>query len=613
MSVVTIVWSMIAGACCTLAAAHLPVWWRNRESGASLAFAMAAVCTAGLAFCELAMLHAQTPAAYAVVLRWAHLPVTLLLLALAAFTYLYLGAGRPWLALSGIGLRLLSTPFNFMNGENLNYRHITGLSSTRFLGDPVAIPLGEPNPWMLISQLGVLLLVVFVADATATAWRRGEREMTLAVGLSISFFLLAGVIQSILVFWVGVNSPITISLFALALIGVMGHAMSLDLAHAKQMVLELREREQEAALTADAANLGIWTRDIARDVIWASDKWRELFDFTRSEKLNTERVLQRIHPDDREAFERRVTHAAVDRPDYHAEYRLVLPSGRLRWIASQGRVELDARRRPVRTRGVSIDITSRKHAEQEMLRLQQEIAHVGRVSVMGQLASALAHEINQPLGAILRNAEAAALFMQDPSPDLAEISAIVEDIRKDDQRAGAVIDRMRALLRHQQVEMVPVDVGQMLGDVATLLRPDAAARHVKFSLDVPEGLTAVRGDRVQLQQVLLNLVLNGMDALEGVAGEEARVSVTARRETADTVEISVRDTGRGVPADQLERIFEPFFSTKSKGIGMGLSISRSIIETHRGRLWAENNADGGATFRCTLPIAADGDTIRARR
>ena len=161
--------------------------------------------------------------------------------------------------------------------------------------------------------------------------------------------------------------------------------------------------------------------------------------------------------------------------------------------------------------------------------------------------------------------------------------------------------------------MVPVDVGQMLGDVATLLRPDAAARHVKFSLDVPDGLTAVRGDRVQLQQVLLNLVLNGMDALEGVTGEEARVSVTARLETADTVEISVRDTGRGVPADKLERIFDPFFSTKSKGIGMGLSISRSIIETHGAGSGPRTTSDGGATFRFTLPIATDGDTIRVRR
>ena len=178
----------------------------------------------------------------------------------------------------------------------------------------------------------------------------------------------------------------------------------------------------------------------------------------------------------------------MDRGEYHFEYRVLLPDGGTRWIASQGRVEFDARHRPIRTRGASIDITARKLAEQEMLRLRQEIAHVGRVSVMGQLATTLAHEINQPLGAILRNAEAAALFLQHPSPDLAEIGAILEDIRKDDQRAGAVIDRMRAMLRREPVVTAPLDVGQFLRDVASLLQPDAVARQVKLVLGVPDGI-----------------------------------------------------------------------------------------------------------------------------
>ena len=284
---------------------------------------------------------------------------------------------------------------------------------------------------------------------------------------------------------------------------------------------------------------------------------------------------------------------------------MLLPDGSTRWIASQGRVEFDAKRRPIRTRGASIDITARKEAAQEMLRLRQEIAHVGRVSVMGQLATTLAHEINQPLGAILRNAEAAALFIQHPSPDLAEIGAILEDIRRDDQRAGAIIDRMRAMLRREQVAMIPLDVGQVLRDVATLLRPDAAARQVNLALDVADGVPHVLGDRVQLQQVLLNLILNGMDALEGVGGRRNRtVSMAARRDAAQVVEISVTDTGPRIAADQLDRIFDPFFSTKAKGVGMGLSISRTIVEAHGGRLWAQNNADGGADLRMTLPIAA---------
>jgi C4-dicarboxylate-specific signal transduction histidine kinase len=299
-----------------------------------------------------------------------------------------------------------------------------------------------------------------------------------------------------------------------------------------------------------------------------------------------------------------LTRAVEVQGSYQNEFRLMLPDGRLRWIAVFGRVDFDAKGKAVRSRGACIDITARKHAEQEMLRLRQDIAHVGRVSVMGQLASALAHEINQPLGAILRNAEAAALFMQDPAPDLAEISAILEDIRKDDQRASEVIDRIRALLRREEVAMIALDVGQVLGDVATLLRQDAAARHVALELNVPAGLPAVRGDRVQVQQVLLNLVLNGMDALEGLAERSRSVTVTARREGAQSVEISVADSGRGIPVDQLGRVFDPFFTTKTKGIGMGLSISRSIVETHGGRLWAENKPDGGATFRFTLPFAA---------
>jgi len=151
--------------------------------------------------------------------------------------------------------------------------------------------------------------------------------------------------------------------------------------------------------------------------------------------------------------------------------------------------------------------------------------------------------------------------------------------------------------------MIPLDVGQVLGDVATLLRPDAAARHVTLELDLTGSVPPVVGDRVQLQQVLLNLILNGMDALDGATGRHRRVRVTARRESPQAVEISVRDTGRGIALHQIEHVFDPFFSTKAKGIGMGLSISRSIVEAHRGRLWAENNNGGGATFRFTLPIA----------
>ena len=226
--------------------------------------------------------------------------------------------------------------------------------------------------------------------------------------------------------------------------------------------------------------------------------------------------------------------------------------------------------------------------------------------MMGQLASALAHEINQPLGAILRNAEAAELFLDNASPDLDEIRAIVADIRKDDQRAGSVIDRMRGLLKRQPLDTRALDVGELVSEVRALVRADAAARQVKLEVNVPADLPLVRGDRVHLQQVLLNLILNGMDAIDGASRDNRRISITARLAAARTVEIAVSDTGSGIPRDKVPHVFESFFTTKPSGMGMGLPISRTIIEAHGGRIWAENNNNGGgATFRFTLPLAEE--------
>jgi two-component system sensor kinase FixL len=604
VSVVTVIWSTIAAACLVLAAVHVPVWWRDRQEQKSLAFAVAAICTALVAYCELFALHGRTPQVYAAAIRAAHIPVTVLLISLVAFIALYLQAGRLVLAVSGIGLRVLSTPFAFLSGDTLSFREIESLRRVEFLGDQVSIPVGVTNPWMLLSQIGIALVIAFLVDATLTVWRRGERGIPLWVGFSVTLFVVAGLGHAVLINWGGWQWPIMVSPFFLGFIGVMGYAMFRDLVNAKRLVAELRESEAQAASAAAAANLGTFTRDLGRDEIVASDKWRELFGFSRTERLSLDAVLQRLHPNDRFTFESGVISATSPAGEYHGEYRLRLPDGRTRWILHHGRVECDPKGRPLRTRGASIDITARKRADQEMLRLRQDIAHVGRVSVMGQLASALAHEINQPLAAILRNAEAAALFMKHPSPDLEEISAIVDDIRKDDRRASEVIDRMRALLRRQPVEMIPLDLEQVLVDVATLLRSDAAARHVKLDVDIGDRLPNVLGDRVQLQQVLLNLIINGMDALDGIADENRSIRVTASRKAPQDAEICVSDTGRGIPPDEIDRIFDPFVSTKQQGIGMGLSISRSIVEAHSGRLWAENNDGGlGASFRFTLPIA----------
>jgi signal transduction histidine kinase len=248
--------------------------------------------------------------------------------------------------------------------------------------------------------------------------------------------------------------------------------------------------------------------------------------------------------------------------------------------------------------------SQRRRAETEIQRQRTELAHASRLSTMGQLASSLAHEINQPLGAILRNAEAAELFLDRDKPDLAELRAIVADIRKDDQRAGGVIDRMRSLLKRQKLDSTQLDVRELLEETLALARPDARLRHFQLTLDAPALIPRVRGDRVQLQQVLLNLILNAMDSMTSSRNGDStdKIVVTASPDNSGSVEISVSDCGEGISADKLPRIFEPFFTTKPNGMGMGLAISKTIIEAHGGTIRARNNPDHGATFSFTLPV-----------
>jgi len=600
---------MSASACITLAALQVLVWGRNREAWANLLFSLLAIGTAAFAFCELGMMRATTPAEFGTVLRWGHVPTWLIVVSLAGFVRVYLKAGRPWLAWLVCGLRTLALVLNFLVGQNLNYREIGGLQHISFLGESVQIAQGVPNPWMLVGQLSLISLVFFLVDASVTTWRRGDHHRALAVGGSAVFFMSFSALQSVLVFWGVVRVPIVATLSFIGLVAVMGYELSSDTLHASELARRLRESEaglheseERMRLAIEAADFGVLIRDFSRKEMWASDRWRALFGFSETERLEFQEVLQRVHPEDRDALELVLKRARSGHGVYDIDFRAVLPSGEVRWVAARGRVEFDRAGKPAFARSVSHDITRQKKAEEETQNLRRGLAHAGRVSMMGQLASALAHEINQPLGAILRNAEAAELFMQDPSPDLDEVRAILADIRKDDQRAGSVIDRMRGLLKRQDLNKRAVDVGELVSGVADLVRSDAAARHIRLELAVPRHLPPVFGDLVHLQQVLLNVMINGMDALDGANQGDRRVRVTAALDGPKSIEIAVTDTGPGVPVDQLTHIFDPFVTTKPNGMGMGLAISRTIIEAHEGRLWAENRKEGGASFRFTLPI-----------
>jgi C4-dicarboxylate-specific signal transduction histidine kinase len=237
-------------------------------------------------------------------------------------------------------------------------------------------------------------------------------------------------------------------------------------------------------------------------------------------------------------------------------------------------------------------------------RLRQELTHIGRVSAMGELTASLAHELNQPLSAILNNAEVAQHVLEATVPDIVEMREILKDIVADDKRASDVIRRLRALLKKGELEHVPLDLNGVVDEVAQLVRNDVVVRNVPMSLDLAAGLPRVRGDRVQLQQVVLNLVLNGLEAMREVNGRDPALVIRTSGAGA-TVTVAIEDSGTGIEMQDVERIFQPLYTTKTEGLGMGLAIARTIIDAHGGQLRALNNVAGGATFEFTLPVDTD--------
>jgi C4-dicarboxylate-specific signal transduction histidine kinase len=244
---------------------------------------------------------------------------------------------------------------------------------------------------------------------------------------------------------------------------------------------------------------------------------------------------------------------------------------------------------------------SHRQGELEMLRLRQELAHIGRVSALGELTASLAHELNQPLTAILSNAQVAQRVLTAEPVDVQEMHEILDDIVADDRRAADVIGRVRLLLRKGSLEYVSLDLNEIVADVVRVVASDAALRNVPMRLDPAPGLPRVRGDRVQLQQVLLNLVVNGLDAMRERGTADPGLVIRTFRDGAALVGVAVRDVGPGIGEKDADQIFEPLYTTKADGIGMGLAIARTIVDAHGGRVRAENNPEGGATFQFTIP------------
>jgi len=384
---------------------------------------------------------------------------------------------------------------------------------------------------------------------------------------------------------------------------VANYAIYRDITERKRVEERLLESEVRFQAIADTAPVMIWTTGTDGLCNYFSKPWLDFTGRTMQQEVGMG-WTEGVHPDDVQGCLDRFLPAFHDRLPFRMEYRLRRADGEYRWVDESGIPRYTPGGEFAGYIGCNIDITDRKSAEEERERLRQvqsELAHINRVTTMGELAASIAHEIKQPISAAHTNAKTCLRWLGRNQPDIKEAREAASRVIQDVIRSSEIISRIRVLFKKGEPEREWVDVNEVIREMISLMRSEAARHTISIRTELAPQLPDVRADRVQLQQVFLNLMLNGIDAIiEGNAAGD--LTIKSERNSDCQVLISVSDTGIGLPPEQANKVFDAFFTTKPQGTGMGLSISRSIIESHGGRLWVTGNSDRGATFQFTLPL-----------
>ena len=382
-------------------------------------------------------------------------------------------------------------------------------------------------------------------------------------------------------------------------------ALVRNISFRKKALEALKKSESRLKQAQRIAMIGNWKLDLLTHTFTWSDEVFRIFEVSPKHFDATyEAFLEAIHPDDRDRVDKAYTRSLKNRQPYGIDHRLRMPDGRTKFVYEQCETVYNSEGTPLSSFGTIQDITELKDAQNESIRLRLEMAHLNRIMTMNELAASFAHEINQPLGAIVNNASTAKIWNSRSTEKREDLDEILDDIAGDARHAGLIISKIRGIMKKGDAVFHSLDINILLDEVLALYQNAFSLDRISVSIEKAPNLLPIKGDRVRLQQVLMNLITNAMDAMAN-SPQKAFSFKTSQSE--EMVKVSVSDTGSGVKMSDIDQIFDPFYTTKEDGMGIGLRLCESIIEEHGGRIWAENNPDGGTTFCFTLKVFSEGN------
>jgi PAS domain S-box-containing protein len=382
---------------------------------------------------------------------------------------------------------------------------------------------------------------------------------------------------------------------------VKWYGSSTDIEDRKRAEEELRRSEAKLAEAQRVSQTGSFVWNTSTGERFGSNEFFRILGYDQPRSVTFDMVLQRAHPEDRAFVEQAIDYAIRDGKDLDYEHRLLMPDGSVKYVHVVAHAVRDQADQ-LEFVGAVVDVTATKQAEEKLHTARMELAHVTRVATLGELTASIAHEVNQPLAAVVANADAALRWLDRETPDLAAARRSVEWVISDSYRASEVIRHVRALANKTDVEKAPLDFNQVVKDAIVLVQRELTSQRISLRAELAPARLAVFGDRIQLQQVIINLLINGIEAMQPVSGRPRELVIRSGQDQSSQVCLSVTDCGLGISAENVNRLFNAFFTTKTNGLGMGLSICRSIVEAHGGRLSASSNEGPGATFQFVLPL-----------